>query len=232
EPRGAKFERVMALEHLKLITLAPELPGAIDAIRRLTSRGVVVSIGHTNATFEEASSGIAAGATMFTHLFNAMRPMGHRDPGVIAAALTTSKATPALIPDGIHVRPEILRIIYMTRGAAGMILTTDKVSLAGTKPDATLKVGRDRARIVDGAARLPDGTLAGAIISMLDGVRLMIQKVRANIGETSMMAALNPASMLGYQDRGRLQPGAVPDIIVLSAALELKSIFIAGREIK
>src|SRR5262249_55980547 len=88
DPRGE------ALEHLKLITLAPELPGALDAIRRLSARGVVVSIGHTNATFEEASAGIAAGARMFTHLFNAMRPLNHRDPGVIAAALTNDVAIP------------------------------------------------------------------------------------------------------------------------------------------
>ena len=232
EPRGAEFERVMTLEHLNVITLAPELPGAIDAIRRLTSRGVVVSIGHTNATFEQATDGIEAGATMFTHLFNAMRQMSHRDPGVIAAALTSSKATPAVVPDGIHVRPEILRIIYVARGAGGMMITTDKVSLAGTAPDAALKVGREHAQIVDRAARLPDGTLAGAIITMLDGIRLMTGKVGASVGEASMMAAVNPASMLGYKDRGRLQPGAVSDIIVLSAALELKSIFIAGREIK
>ena len=91
EPRGEAFERVMALEHLKLMTLAPELPGALDAIRRLTSRGVAVSIGHTNATFDEAAAGIAAGARMFTHLFNAMRPLHHRDPGVVAAALATSR---------------------------------------------------------------------------------------------------------------------------------------------
>lgn len=232
DPRGAEFERVMALQHLKLITLAPELPGAIDAIRRLTSRGVMVSIGHTNATFEEATDGIQAGAAMFTHLFNAMRPMSHRDPGVIAAALTSSKATPAVIPDGIHLRHEILRIIYRARHAAGMILTTDKVSLAGTTPDAALKVGRERAQIVNGAARLPDGTLAGAIISMLDGIRLMVEKVGASVGEASTMAATNPAAMLGCKDRGRLQPGVVSDIIVLNEALELKSIFLAGREIK
>ena len=122
---------------------------------------------------------------MFTHLFNAMRPMSHRDPGVIAAALTSSKAMPAVIPDGIHVRHEILRIIYMARGAGRIILTTDKVSLAGTAPDAALKVGRERAQIVDGAARLPDGTLAGAIISMLDGIRLMTEKVGASVSDAS-----------------------------------------------
>jgi N-acetylglucosamine-6-phosphate deacetylase len=231
EPRGEAFERVMALEHLKLVTLAPELPGAIDAIRRLTSRGVVVSIGHTNATFDEASAGIAAGARMFTHLFNAMRPLNHRDPGVIAAALTNQVAMPAIIPDGIHVAPEILRLIYMARGPHRMILTTDKVSLAETAPDSSLNVGRERARIDGGAARLPDGTLAGAVISMLDGARLMTRKVGAGIGEVAMMAASNPATLVGHTELGRLQRGAVSDIIVLNEALELKSVFLAGREL-
>jgi N-acetylglucosamine-6-phosphate deacetylase len=231
EPRGEAFERVMALEHLKLLTLAPELPGASEAIRRLTSRGVVVSIGHTNATFEEASVGIAAGARMFTHLFNAMRPLNHRDPGVIAAALTSEVAMPAVIPDGVHVAPEILRLIYIARAARRMILTTDKVSLAGTASGSSLPVGREQARVVNGAARLPDGTLAGAIISMLEGARLMVETSGAGVGEIGMMAATNPAGLIERADRGRLQPGAVSDIIVLSDALELKAVFLAGREL-
>ncbi len=221
EPRGEAFERVMVLEHLKLVTLAPELSGAIDAISRLTSRGVVVSSGHTNATFDEASAGIAAGARMFTHLFNAMRPLNHRDPGVIAAALTNKVAMPAVIPDGIHVAPEILRLIYMARGAHRMILTTDKVSLAGSSANS----------IADGAARLPDGTLAGAVISMLDGARLMTEKAPTPIGEVAMMAAANPASLIGHSEVGTLQRGAVSDIIVLNEALELKTVFLAGREL-
>jgi N-acetylglucosamine-6-phosphate deacetylase len=231
EPRGEALERVMALEHLKLVTLAPELPGADGAIRRLTSRGVVVSIGHTNATFEEASAGIAAGARMFTHLFNAMRPLHHRDPGVIVAALTNEVAMPAVIPDGVHVAPEILRLIYMVRTARRMILTTDKVSLAGTALDSSLTVGRERARVANGAARLPDGTLAGAVISVLDGARVMVEKAGAGVGEVATMAATNPAALLGHADRGRLQPGAVSDIIVLSDALELKAVFLAGHEL-
>jgi len=231
EPRGEAFERVVALEHLKLLTLAPELPGALDAIRRLISRGVAVSIGHTNATFNEAAAGIAAGARMFTHLFNAMRPLHHRDPGVIAAALTDEVAMPAVIPDGVHVAPEILRLIYVTRGASRMILTTDKVSLAGASSIASRKMGRATARSVDGAARLEDGTLAGATISMLEGARVMIEKTGAAVGEIGLMAATNPATLLGHPDRGRLQPGAISDIIVLSEALELKAVFLAGQEL-
>jgi len=137
---------------------------------------------------------------------------------------------PAVIPDGVHVAPEILRLIYMAHGARRMILTTDKVSLAGTAPDSSLTVGHERARIANGAARLPDGTLAGAIISMLDGARVMVEKVGAGIGEVGMMAASNPAALIGHGERGRLHPGAVSDIIVLSDALELKAVFLAGHE--
>ncbi|MGH7780630.1 MAG: N-acetylglucosamine-6-phosphate deacetylase [Candidatus Binataceae bacterium] len=232
EPHGDEFERAFAMRALKLITLAPELPGALDAIRRLVARGVAVSIGHTDATLEEAHAGIGAGARMFTHLYNAMRPLGHRDPGVIAAALAKSEARPAIIPDGVHVHPEMLRLAYVARGMKGLVITSDKVALAGTAPDAALEVGRARAKIDRGAARLADGTLAGSIISMLDGVRLMVREVGVPVSEATVMAATNPAAVGGFTDRGRLDPGTRADLIVLNRALELKAVFIAGRELR
>jgi len=230
DPRGDAFERVLAMRALRLITLAPELPGALDAIRRLTARGVVVSIGHTNATLEEANAGIAAGARMFTHLFNAMRPLNQRDPGVIAAALAASPAKPAMIPDGVHVHPAMLRLAVTARGKDGIILVTDKVALAETS-GAEKNVGRARPTIRDGAARLDDDTLAGSIISMLDGVRVMVERAEVRIGDAAVMAAANPARLVGANDRGRIQAGARADLAVLSRALELKSVFIGGREI-
>lgn len=230
EPRGAAFERVLAMNALRVITLAPELPGAIDAIRRLTARAVVVSIGHTNATFEQANAAVAAGARMFTHLFNAMRPLHHRDPGVIAAALAPSPALAAIIADGVHVHPAMLRLACSARGKDGMILVTDKVALANASA-AEKKAARARGSIRDGAARLKDSTLAGSIISMLDGVRVMVEKVGVSVGDAAVMAATNPANLVGANDRGRIQVGARADLIVLSRALELKSVFIAGREI-
>jgi len=230
EPRGDAFEQVLAMRALRLITLAPELPDALDAIRRLIARNVVVSIGHTNATLEEANSSIAAGARMFTHLFNAMRPLNHRDPGVIAAALEPSTAIPAVIPDNVHVHPAMLQLAFRLRGKDGMLIVTDKVALAGTT-GTEKKVGRSRATIRDGAARLDDGTLAGSIISMLDGVRIMVEKAGVSIGDAAVMAATNPANLVGATDRGRIQVGARADLIVLNPALELKSVFIAGREI-
>ena len=231
EPRGDAFERVLALRALRLITLAPELPGAIEAIRRLAARDVVVSIGHTNATLDEANAGIAAGARMFTHLFNAMRPLNHRDPGVIAAALAPSPAFAAIIPDAVHVHPAMLRLAVAARGKDGIILVTDKVALAQTS-GVEKNVGRARAAIRDGAARLADGTLAGSIISMLDGVRVMIEQAGVSIGDAAVMAATNPAKLVGANDRGRIDVGARADLIVLSPALELKSVHIGGREIK
>ncbi|MGD0673025.1 MAG: N-acetylglucosamine-6-phosphate deacetylase [Candidatus Binatus sp.] len=230
EPRAEAFERVLAMRALRLITLAPELPDGFDAIRRLTARAVVVSIGHTNATLEQANAAIAAGARMFTHLFNAMRPLNHRDPGVVAAALTPSTALAAIIPDSVHVHPAMLRLASRARGKDGMILVTDKVALANASASEK-NVGRARATIRDGAARLDDGTLAGSIISMLDGVRIMVEKAGVSIGDAAVMAATNPANLVGAGDRGRIQAGARADLIVLSRALELKSVFIAGREI-
>jgi N-acetylglucosamine-6-phosphate deacetylase len=231
EPRGDAFERVLALRALRLITLAPELPGGIEAIRRLAARDVVVSIGHTNATLDEANAGIAAGARMFTHLFNAMRPLNHRDPGVIAAALAPSPAFAAIIPDAVHVHPAMLRLAVAARGKDGIILVTDKVALAQTS-GVEKNVGRARAAIRDGAARLADGTLAGSIISMLDGVRVMIEQAGVSLGDAAVMAATNPAKLAGANDRGRIDVGARADLIVLSPALELKSVHIGGREIK
>jgi len=232
EPRGESLDRVIALKSLRIVTIAPELPGALEAIARFRQRGVVVSIGHTDADFDSARRACLAGARMFTHLFNAMRPLSHRDPGVVAAALTSDDAFVAVIPDGVHVHPEVLRVIYKARGANGMILTTDKLSLAGMNPSAVRRLGSVEIRIEGGAARLADGTLAGSVISMLDGARLMVERVGVPPGEAALMASTNPARALGLGDRGALETGRRADMIVLGPALELKSVFVAGRELR
>jgi len=231
DPRGEPLDTVLTMDALRLITLAPELPGARDATMRLTARNVIVSIGHTNATLDEANAGIAAGARMFTHLFNAMRPLNHRDPGVIAAALAPSRAFAAIIPDGVHVHPTILNLAYRARSRDGMILVTDKVVLANTANALSVSVGSAPATIRDGAVRLADGTLAGSIISMLDGVRTIVENTDATIADAAVMASTNPAILLGAEDRGRLQTNARADLIVLGPKLELKSVIIAGREL-
>jgi N-acetylglucosamine-6-phosphate deacetylase len=153
EPRGEALEQILALERLRLITLAPELDGAIAAIQQMAARGVAVSIGHSDATIDQARAGVAAGARMFTHVFNAMRPIHHREPGVAAAAMTPCDALAAVIPDGVHVHPEMLRIVYRTRGAEGMLITTDKVASASIGPEFISTFAGEPIRISAGAAR-------------------------------------------------------------------------------
>ena len=225
-PTGRDLQRVLALDNLRLLTIAPELPGALDAIGQAVGRGVAISIGHTDATLEQARAGVAAGATMFTHVFNAMRPLHHREPGVVGAALAPSTAMAAVIPDGVHVHPQVLALIYRARGAAGMVLTTDKVASVG-QGGASALAADDRT-----VARTADGRLAGSLISMLDGMRLMLTEVGASVGEVAQMASTNPAKVLGLTDRGRIEVGARADFIVLDPDFRLKAVFIGGAEVQ
>jgi N-acetylglucosamine-6-phosphate deacetylase len=227
EPRGAALERVAALPALRMITLAPELNGALEAVANLSAHGVAVSLGHTDAALEQAQAGVAAGARMFTHTFNAMAPLDHRHPAAAAAAMLPSRAWAAVIADGVHVHPAMLRLLYLARGAGGICLTTDRVAIgdtAGASPLAS-------ATVAGGAARMPDGRLAGSVISMLDAVRIMVEQAGASVGEAALMAATNPARVLGLGERGRIEAGAIADLLVLGPGLELKAVFVGGREL-
>jgi N-acetylglucosamine-6-phosphate deacetylase len=226
-PRGEPLRRVAALRGLRLMTLAPELDGAIDAVTMFSANGVAVSLGHTDATLEQAQAAVAAGARMFTHTFNAMGPMHHRNPTAAIAAMLPSRALAAVIADGIHVHPEVLRLLYRARGASGVCLTSDRVA-TGNGVDSSPSAGASES---GGAARMPDGRLAGSAISMLDGARLMVERVGTSVGEAALMSATNPARVLGIRDRGKIEVGARADLLVLGPALELKAVFIGGREI-
>ncbi len=227
DPAGEDLERVLAMEQLRLLTMAPELPGALTAIQRANRRGVTVSIGHTDATLPQALAAVEAGARMFTHVFNAMRPLHHREPGVVAAALTPSPAFAAVIPDGVHVHPRVLALVYRARGAAGMVLTSDKVGAdPGASPAFSSAANNGRRAAHNGVGRL-----AGSLISMLDGVRLMVAEVGVSVGEAALMASTNPARILALRERGKIEAGCVADLIVLDSALNLKAVFIAGCEL-
>jgi N-acetylglucosamine-6-phosphate deacetylase len=227
EPRGEALERVAALPALRMITLAPELDGALEAVARLSARGVAVSLGHTDASLEQAQAAVAAGARMFTHTFNAMAPLDHRHPTAAAAAMLPSRARAAVIADGLHVHPAMLRLLYLARGAGGICLTTDRVATDAAARASPLA----SAAIAGGAARMPDGRLAGSVISMLDAVRIMVERAGASVGEAALMASSNPARVLGLADRGRIEAGAIADMLVLGPGLELKTVIIGGREL-
>jgi len=227
EPRGDALERVASLPALRMITLAPELDGALDAIARLSARGIAVSIGHTDASLEQAEAAVGAGARMFTHTFNAMAPLDHRRPTAAAAAMLPSRACAAVIADGVHVHPAMLRLLLLARGAGGICLATDRVATRAAQRTAPLA----RAAAAGGAARMPDGRLAGSVISMLEAVRVMVERAGASVGEAALMAAANPARVLGLGNRGKIEAGAISDLLVLGPRLELKAVFIGGREL-
>jgi N-acetylglucosamine-6-phosphate deacetylase len=195
-----------------LITLAPELPGALEAIAALSGRGVVVSLGHTDATYDVACAAADHGATMVTHLFNGMVPLHHREPGVVGAALTDRRLTPGLIGDGVHVHPALLRHVLTTRSA---VLVSDSVSDRGLE-------------VRGGVARLP-GTdvMAGSVITMVDAVRTA---VGAGVPlETALMAATaTPARLLKKGDRGVIKTGARADLLMLDADLEIEGVWVEG----
>jgi N-acetylglucosamine-6-phosphate deacetylase len=211
-PEGEAFERVMHLETVRLITLAPELDGALDAIRVLADKRIAVSIGHTDADYDQAMAGVAAGARMFTHVFNAMPPLHHRAPGAAGAALSQCSAMVALIPDGVHVHPAMLQIVWRARGPHGTIFTSDRVSLAGSTDRNTLFGGEASTSIVDGAGRRADGTLAGSIITMLDAVRTMRRFADIDMRGIMDAGSRNPARVLELRDRGNLLPRSRADL--------------------
>jgi N-acetylglucosamine-6-phosphate deacetylase len=228
-PQGEALEWVLQLKSLKLLTLAPELEGALDAIRMLTAHGIAVSLGHSDATYEQAAAGVEAGARMFTHVFNAMRPFHHREPGVAGAALALPGVFPAVIGDGVHVHAAALRIAQRS----GMFLTTDRVALAGAGGVSMSLFGGlvKEARIDNGAARLPDGTLAGSIITMRESVLTMIKHGLMNDWSIRRRTSGAPAEVLGLKDRGVIKSRARADLILVDPRLNMKAVFVGGREL-
>jgi N-acetylglucosamine-6-phosphate deacetylase len=225
-PQGEALDRVLALRSLKLITLAPELNGALDAIPRFVARGVTVSIGHTDADYESAVTGLEAGATMFTHLFNAMPPFHHRAPGPIGAATESSRPWVTVIPDGVHVHSTVLRLC----SGLQTIFVTDRV--APTDADAAPETLFGKGLYREGrAVRLADGTFAGSTITMLDAARIMARELDGGVMGAARATSLHPANALRLRDRGRIAPRARADLIVLDGKLNLKAVVIGGREI-
>ena len=229
-PEGDALDRALRLQTLKLITVAPELPGSLDAIRRLIARGVTVSIGHTDATYEQALAGLDAGATMFTHLFNAMPPFHHRAPGPIGAATERHRPVVTIIPDGDHVHPAAVRLSRNLR----LAFVSDRLACAGTdEPPSTLFGLPCRGAYRDGrVVRLPDGTLAGSTITMLDGAHIMFRELDSDIFALEKATSANAAEALRLRDRGKMAPPAHADLILLDRDLNLKAAFIAGQEVK
>jgi N-acetylglucosamine-6-phosphate deacetylase len=233
--RGAHDERWLRPPHpdvygswsrgagVALVTLAPELPGALAAIPALRAAGVVIAAGHTDATVAEINDGMAAGITSLTHLFNAMPPFGHRAPGPAGVALAGGPLVCGLIADGVHVDPLAVRLAWQALGPTRLNLVSDAVATSAGRR------GPRGVHVDDGAARLTDGTLAGSVLTMDAAVRNLIRFAGAPIHEAIAAATTAPASVLGLTRKGRIEPGADADLVLLTSDLEIVTTIVGGE---
>lgn len=211
----------------RLVTLAPELPGALAATERLHRAGIVVAAGHTGADFEQGRKAVAAGIRFATHIYNAMPPVHHRRPGIALALLLDPRVTVGLIADGEHVHPSVCEQLLRVKGGARVALTTDQTSAAGAPPGTYELSGR--AVVSDGrVVRLQDGTLAGSAASMPDLVRLMARLPGMSLARSIDLASAVPAKVLGESGLGRVAEGACADLVVLDAEMRVRLTMVRG----
>jgi N-acetylglucosamine-6-phosphate deacetylase len=226
EPDAALLERLLDAGPVSEVTLAPELDGALELIDVLNARGVVVSCGHSDATADQAHRAFDRGAETVTHLFNAMRPLDHRDPGIVGAALARDDVIVQLILDGHHLAAETVRVVW--RAAAGRIaLVSDAVAAAGLG-DGGFRLGPVDVEARDGVVRRGDGVLAGSARTLLEGVR-NLHAAGASLAEAVGAATAVPARVARRPDLGSLSPGASADVVVLDDSLEVRTVLVGGE---
>jgi N-acetylglucosamine-6-phosphate deacetylase len=211
-----------------LATVAPELPGADECIAALAARGVVVSIGHTDCTAEQFAAGRVAGATYVTHLFNAMRPFSHRDPGPIGATLADDRVVAGLICDGIHVDPVAVRMAWRALGPDRLNLVTDAVAVLGAEPGES-RLGAVEVTVDERGVRTAGGVLAGSDLSLDRAVRNLVAFTGCSVPDALATVTATPARLLGLTDRGRLVPGARADVTVLDGDLAVVATIVGGE---
>ena len=214
---------------LRMMTVAPEREGAVEAIGQLTAAGVIAAIGHSDATFDQAVAAIAAGATVATHLGNAMSPLQHRDPGMVGACLTGAEVSCELIVDGHHLHPAFVRLAAASKGAERIVLITDAMAAAGVG-DGRYRLGRFEVVVRDGMATLAEGgSLAGSTLTMDAAYR---NAVAAGLDDVavSRAASANPARLLGIDgDVGTIEVGKLADLVVFDEARQLVAVIAAGQ---
>lgn len=229
EPTLEVFERLWqaARGQVRMMTIAPELPGALEIIAEAAKRNVCVSIGHSDAVLEAARAGVKAGARHATHTFNAMRPLDHRDPGILGEVLTDEQITADIIVDGIHVAPEVVKLFLRAKGVERAVLITDAIAATGM-PDGTYQLGPIQVEVKDGKCTA-DGRLAGSVLTMDRAVRNVTQFAGWSLRDAVRAATLNSARATGLTKHGALVPGAEANIVVLSDAGEVQKTIVRGR---
>jgi len=213
--------------HIRVMTLAPELDGARELITEATRRGVCVSLGHSDADLAAARAGVAAGARHATHGFNAMRPLDHREPGIVGEMLTDSRLSADIIADGIHVNPTIVDLFLRAKGPDGVVLITDAISATGM-PEGHYRLGTFEVEVKNGRC-MAGGKLAGSVLTMDRAVRNVMEFSHWDLQQALRLASLNPARVAGFPNRGKLEAGAEADLVVLSPEGEVRNTIIGGE---
>jgi N-acetylglucosamine-6-phosphate deacetylase len=214
---------------IKLVTVAPELENGTNFVSYLNENNVIASIGHSDAIYEEMEKAVQAGAKQVTHLFNGMRGIHHREAGVAGSALLFKELMVELIADGIHVRPEVMKLVINAKGSEGMILITDAMRAKCLK-NGVYDLGGQDVCVADGKALLADGTLAGSILKMNDSVKNILEAADISLSDAVQMASVNPAKQLNVYDRkGSISVGKDADITILSNDYKVEMTFCRGE---
>jgi N-acetylglucosamine-6-phosphate deacetylase len=224
------FERLWqaARGRIRMMTIAPELESALEVIAEASRRGVCVSLGHSDADFDQAERGIAAGAWHATHTFNAMRPLDHRSPGILGAVLTDDRVSADIIVDGVHLDPAIVKIVADTKGLEQTVLITDATAATGM-PEGRYHLGSFEVEVRDGKCTM-DGRLAGSVLTMDRAVRNLTRFAEWNLTDAVAAASRNPARVAHIENKGVLAVGADADFVVLNREGEVLRTFVGGME--
>jgi N-acetylglucosamine-6-phosphate deacetylase len=216
-------------ESVGIVTLAPELDGALDLIQHLVSDGRIVSLGHSGATLEQGQSAIDAGARQATHLFNRMPPLNHREPGLVGAVLASEQIAAEIICDGVHVHPHMVRTAIALKGAMRVMAITDAVAAAGLPSGSKAQLGGREIRVRNSAAYLEDGTLAGSVSTMDRVFQFLVRDVGLSLSDAARLCSTTPASELKLKDLGAIARGAIADLVVFDRDFNVKQTYVAGR---
>ncbi|TYP71062.1 N-acetylglucosamine-6-phosphate deacetylase [Paenibacillus methanolicus] len=214
-------------ELIKMVTIAPELPGAMELIQFLKERGVVIAVAHSDATYEEAKEAFQAGASHVTHCFNGMRPIHHRDPGLVVAAFEEDHVSLQAIVDQVHLHPAIVRLMHRIKGPEGMVLITDALQAMGLG-DGVYQFGGHEVTVKSGEARLTDGTLASSTVTMNEALRLTVS-LGIPLIDAVAMASTTPARILGMSQLGKIEIGYRADLVLLDPQYQVQWAMIDGK---
>ncbi|MFD7523179.1 N-acetylglucosamine-6-phosphate deacetylase [Paenibacillus chitinolyticus] len=214
---------------IKMVTIAPELPGGMELISFLKETGVIIAVAHSDATYEEAKQAFEAGASHVTHCFNGMRPIHHRDPGLVVAAFEEEHVSLQAIVDGIHLHPAIVRMMHRLKGPDGMVLITDALQAMGLG-DGNYMFGGHHVTVSEGVARLEDGTLASSTVTMNEALRLTVD-TGISLTDAVKMASSSPARLLGLANKGKISVGFDADLVLLDEHFQVQWTMIKGSSV-